>query len=220
MTEPELEATDHLRTIRALMERATVYRAISAPAALAAGTVTLAVCGILAMRAPVLRPDPGQFLALWLAVLAAVTFFNFWLLHRNAKQRGEDFASSGMRMALQAVSPPLASGFALSALYAYDFPGAWSLMVSFWMLFYGLALLAMRAFAPRSLVRLGYGFFLLGIFSFFPGLNPLSHWGPFRTGLCFMALSFGLLHIVYAVAVIVFRSPHSPQPEARPDGSA
>lgn len=219
MTEPELEATDHLRTIRALMERATVYRAISAPAALVAGTLTLSVCGVLAYRAPSLRPDPCQFFAIWMAVLLVVTVFNFWLLYRNARQRGELFASSGMRMAILAIAPPMAAGFVLSATLALDLP-AWSVMVSLWMLFYGLGLLAMRSFAPRSLIRLGWGFFLLGVASFFPVLNPLHHQGPFRTGLLFMALSFGLLHIIYAVAVLVFRSPHPPAPKHVTDDDA
>ncbi len=41
------EAADHLKTIRALMERATVYRAISAPTAFAGGVLTLSICAWL-----------------------------------------------------------------------------------------------------------------------------------------------------------------------------
>ena len=40
-------AAEHLRTIRSLMERATVYRAISGPGALLGGVLALGVGGVL-----------------------------------------------------------------------------------------------------------------------------------------------------------------------------
>lgn len=45
MSSPVHEATEQLRAIRALMERSTIYRAISAPAALFAGVLSLGVSG-------------------------------------------------------------------------------------------------------------------------------------------------------------------------------
>ena len=58
MPVPELEATAHLKTIRALMERATVYRAISAPGGLGAGVLSLLVCGWLLRQEPSHRIGP------------------------------------------------------------------------------------------------------------------------------------------------------------------
>jgi hypothetical protein len=52
MTDPEV-AADHLKIIRSLMQRATVYRAISAPAAIFGGIIALVTGGVMAHRAPV-----------------------------------------------------------------------------------------------------------------------------------------------------------------------
>ncbi|MES2706870.1 MAG: hypothetical protein V4726_09740 [Verrucomicrobiota bacterium] len=207
MTDSEKEAADHLRTIRALMERATVYRALSAPAALAGGVTALLVCGFLASRSPGHRPTTSEFMSLWLAVLAAMTAFNFWLLRRNALARGESFSSPGMRMALQAIAPPMAAGFVLSFLSAAYRPLSYPEIASYWMLFYGLGLLAMRSFAPRSLVALGGGFFSLGLIGFLPVVRTSLEWQPYPLGILFMALSFGLLHLIYAAAVFRARPP-------------
>lgn len=46
-------AEEHLRVIRELMERATVYRAVSAPAALFCGLIALSVSGLALI--------PGRF---------------------------------------------------------------------------------------------------------------------------------------------------------------
>lgn len=209
MTESEKEAANHLRTIRALMERATVYRAISAPAALLAGLTTLGLCGYLVTRNPGSLPSTRDFMFLWLAVLAFMTASNFYLLWSSARQRGEVFVSSGMRMALQAISPPLAAGFVLSFLSANYRPQSYPEMASFWMLFYGLGLLAMRSFAPQSLVALGGGFFSLGLVGFLPVVRESLNWQPYPQGILFMALSFGLLHLIYAAAVFFPRTPAS-----------
>lgn len=207
MTESEKEAAEHLRTIRALMERATVYRAISAPAALLAGLITLVLCGHLFTRNPGSLPSTRDFMFLWLGALAIMTASNFYLLWRSARDRGEVFASSGMRMALQAISPPLAAGFVLSFLSANYRPQSYPEMASYWMLFYGLGLLAMRSFAPQSLVALGGGFFMLGLIGFLPVVREVLNWQPYPQGILFMALSFGLLHLIYAAAVFFPRTP-------------
>ena len=43
-------AEEHLRVIRTLMERATIYRAISAPTALAGGLIALALTSAIWAR--------------------------------------------------------------------------------------------------------------------------------------------------------------------------
>ena len=227
MTESEKEAADHLRTIRALMERATVYQAISAPTALAAGITTLVLCYVLAGMERTQRPGTIGFTGLWLAVLLIMTALNFWLLYRSARRRGEAFASSGMKMALQAIAPPLGAGFALGFLTAAYRPAGYADIVSYWILFYGLGLLAMRSFAPRPLVMLGVGFFTLGIVSFLPDLRIILPWvddlkvaaprPPFERGILWMGISFGLLHVIYAVAV--FRSSRKKSSLTSPETS-
>ncbi len=197
------EAAEQLRAIRALMERSTIYRAISAPAAAFAGILSLAVCGWMWMnRSPVLKPD--LFMIVWLMVLLVVSAANAALLYQNAKQRGEVFVSSGMKHALRALLPPLIAGFIMSLLEV-SASGAGGLnchtdIVAYWILFYGLALLATGSFAPRSMQALGGGFFAFGILTFLPTVREISG-QQYPVAVIFMAASFGLLHITYAAAV-------------------
>ena len=44
------EAEEHLRVIRTLMERATVYRAISAPTAFFGGSIAIALTAFIELR--------------------------------------------------------------------------------------------------------------------------------------------------------------------------
>jgi len=214
MTSADREAADHLKTIRALMERATVYRAISAPTALAGGLVTLLLCALLWPGETRDRPTPESFVGIWIGALVLVSGFNLWLLYRSARKRGDAFASSGMRMALRSVAPPLAAGFVLSSLAAVKQSGGYADITAFWILFYGLALMAMSSFAPRSLLVLGAGFFSLGLLAFFPEVRALEG-RPFQASLIYMAVSFGVLHLLYAA--YVFASQKNRHPAAFED---
>ncbi|MCX6856783.1 MAG: hypothetical protein NTV80_17985, partial [Verrucomicrobia bacterium] len=79
-----------------------------------------------------------------------------------------------------------------------------------WIVCYGLALLATASFSPRSLVRLGWMFITSGLlfFWFFAATGDLAL-QPLPSSHAFLAmgLTFGLLHIVYAVAVFVSKKP-------------
>jgi hypothetical protein len=132
-----------------------------------------------------------------------------WLLYRSARQRGDAFASSGMRMALRSVAPPLAAGFVLSTLAAVTRSNGYADIAAFWILFYGLALLAMGSFAPRSLLMLGTGFFAMGLLAFMPEVRALEG-RSYQASLLYMALSFGILHLLYAGYVFVSQKNRQP----------
>lgn len=201
------EATEQLRTIRSLMERATVYRAISAPAALVAGVLSV---GLSWWQGWVMGPGglgcgaelaSERFTKEWMMVLLVVSLLNVGMLWRSARGRGEPFVSAGMKLALGALVPPLVAGFVLGLLAAEAAPLDPVQVSSFWILFYGLALRATGSFAPRSIQRLGLAFFVAGLLSFLPSVRQLA--GPAAAPLFFMALTFGLFHLVYAAAVFL-----------------
>ncbi len=213
MTDQE-SAAEHLRTIRALMERATIYRAISGPAALFGGILALAVGMIMGVQA--LRPDhapigPRTFFLTWICILAATGISNILLLRRGSQQRHEPFLSSGMKLALRAILPPMLAGGVISWL-TLETGGSLALCALLWVVFYSLALLASANFAPRSMRDLGRMFFaaglalLLALHYLAPHLrDPLSI-DQVQAGLI-MTLTFGTLHLLYAFKVI-----------CRPDG--
>jgi hypothetical protein len=145
----------------------------------------------------------STFLVLWHAILAACTLLNVSLLAREAKRRDQPLVSEGMKTALRAVSPPLIVGGVVAGglvIWLHNL----TLAAFIWVLCYGLALIAMSSFAPKSLVRLGWAFVIAGLILFLAWAandevrNLRTDLGPASL---VMALTFGLLHLVYAVAV-------------------
>lgn len=118
-----------------------------------------------------------------------------------------------MRLAFSALLPSyLVATILTLALSVSPWP---NLVVTAWITCHGLALLATRHFAPRSLGWLGWAFLIAGMIS----LIPLCHANPAGLGGAFppktldfhpwrleaalaaqrwMALTFGLLHLAYA----------------------
>lgn len=206
---PQADALEHLRVIRSLMEKAHIYRAISAPAALAGGALSLALAawqGARAFRDPG-AAEPAWFAAQWLAVLLVTSVLNTALLCREARRRGQPFVSEGMRAALRALCPPLLVGGVLGLGLMLCLHSL-TLGALVWALCHGLALLATAGFSPRSLIRLGWAFVAAGLALFLVWavrdeirLLP-SDEGPAAV---VMGLTFGLLHTVYAAAVFARR---------------
>lgn len=199
-------ASEHLRTIRNLMERATVYRAISGPAALVGGTLTMIVGVVLLSMETTWKPGNLQFAGIWFAVLAVVTAVNFYLLARGARDRGEPFVSAGMKHALLAISPALLAGGVLSLMVATNgekaATGCKAQMTALWTMCYGLSMLAAGSFAPKSMRILGAAFFVLGLALFQPALTASSA-QDYGLALRSMIACFGLLHLLYGAWVLL-----------------
>jgi hypothetical protein len=186
------EAADHLRVIRQLMERATIYRTISAPTALGGGLAAIALGSWQETHAF----NSHSFQMSWLALFLVLAAINAALLWRDARRRGDAFISPGMRLALRALAPPLFAGFLFGFNFIMDHSP--SMCALSWSVFYGLALLATSGFAPVSITRLGAAFVFGGLILliiFRLSLVPLST--PM-----IMGLTFGALHLIYAVCVI------------------
>jgi hypothetical protein len=204
-------AIEHLRVIRSLMEKAHIYRAVSAPAALLGGVLALGATIWPVVHAAETHGDAAfsnaTFLIIWHGILAACTVLNVVLLAREAKRRDQAFVSEGMKMALRAVSPPLIVGGVLAGGLVIWLQNL-TLAALIWVLCYGLALLATASFSPKSLTRLGWAFVIAGLVLFLVWAAN-GEVRDLRTDLgpasLVMALTFGLLHVVYAIAVFVSR---------------
>ena len=195
-------AADQLRTIRSLLERATVYRTISVPAAAMGGVVALGAAWFT--RAA----GPGPWLLVWHAVLVLVAAINTVMLAGQSRREGRPLLGSGLRLAVRGLVPPLLAGGVLGYLCAWSLALEWC--AALWILFYGLALLATQEFAPRSLVWLGRAFFVAGLGAVALCLCVWKH-PPAGLGSILMAATFGLFHLVYAAAVTVAGRRSSPE---------
>lgn len=199
-------AEEHLRAIRLLMERATIYRAISAPTALVGGVLSIGLAAAMLVWQNgdgTRNVDARIFYQAWLFVLAATLAANTLFIWRGAHERGEPLVSAGFRLAVRSVVPAFFAGVATSGVLTITtnlalFP---TLM---WVTFYGLGLLATMSFAPRSIVVLGWAFLFTGVAAFiyfvFVGIEPdFDLPTPTRfypAGI--MGATFGLYHLVYA----------------------
>lgn len=210
---PEGTALEHLRIIRTLMERAHLYRAVSAPAALIGGGLAL-VLAIIGVKHNVF-PKGGetisnafrshQFLFAWLGVLVVSGIANLLLLMRESRGKGQPFITEGLRMALRAIVPPLLTGGVLGVCLIW-FDEQLELAALVWILCYGLALQATVSFAPRGIIHLARAFLIAGqvltvLWFWNGGLGMFQR--PEAPASIFMGLTFGLFHIIYGVAVFV-----------------
>jgi uncharacterized protein (DUF2062 family) len=201
MTDPD-SASQQLRVIRSLMERATIYRSISAPTALVGGLLSLGGFA-MAYYAKHDRHHPlssTEFLIVWLVILALTCLTNVIFLSRGAARRSESFFSAGMKCALTSVAPAFFSAAVLSCLLHRPID-----LALLWITLYGLGLLATQHFAPRSLVALGLTFFLTGcglLVTWKHFFMPNPHVEPSALVVSgIMAATFGGYHLAYAAAV-------------------
>jgi hypothetical protein len=184
------QAEEQLRVIRNLMERATIYRAISAPTAL--------VGGILSILASILALDGSpRFIAGWLLVLLLTLVANTWFIWQKARREGGKIFSSGLRLAIRSALPVLLVTVVLTITIwrMGNGEGAALLMATQWALFYGLALLSTATFAPRSLIFLGWTFLATGLIAPSTFHLELTH----HRASWLMGLSFGGYHLAYAI---------------------
>lgn len=193
-------AEEDLRVIRTLMERASTYRAISAPTALVGGLLSI-LSALFIARPDFLLDRPlraREFALIWIVVLAITLAVNTFFVSREARNSGRPFVSPGMKLALRSIVPTLLVPiiFTIWFLKLGYLSGSELEVVAIWIVFYGLALLSTALFAPRSLALLGWAFLLTGLsvpvtVDFAEGLsNNIPNF--------FMGITFGFYHLIYA----------------------
>jgi len=197
------EAEENLRTIRSLMERSTIYRAISAPTALVGGVLSVVAC---ATYHYVSTDVVSVFLGFWLGTLVLTAAANTWFIWKGAKARSEPFISSGMKLAIISLLPSmLCAGFFTFYVLITDSMSAY-ILPTFWMICYGLGLLSTSHFAPRSITLLGWVFLFSGFAVF---LFQATHSASFEATIdtfskvysnsnLLMGATFGVYHLIYA----------------------
>ena len=117
MNEQE-RAEQHLKTIRRLMERATIYRAISAPTALVGGLLSFIACAIgWTLPAGIALDHRNNFIFLWLVVLFLTVAANTLFIVLGARKRDEPVFSKSMKAAFVALAPAFLTAAVLTFLF-------------------------------------------------------------------------------------------------------
>ncbi len=220
----ERGAEEHLHAIRQLMERATIYRAISAPTALVGGLLSMITAAAMLLwqfRDEERNVDAMRFFLSWTGVFLVTLTANTLFILRGAQGRGEPMLSASMKLALRSIAPGIFAGGAISAVLTMttNVPLLPTLM---WLVFYGLGLLSTMTFAPRSIVLLGWAFLLTGVGAFIYFMNQtllpeIDLPTPTRFyPAAIMGATFGVYHLVYAACTWPRRARALDAIETRP----
>lgn len=198
------EAAEQLRVIRTMMERATIFRALSGETALIGGAAALAAAWLSEGK------QGWAWAGWWLFGAAMVLLFNGWQIFRASSAHGKPFLSAGLKMAIRGVLPPVVAGGFLGLLFIRA-GGEQSdeSAACMWIIHYGLALLALREFAPRSMAWLGWSFVAFGLLSLavVTYLIPVpGEWMLRVNGARLMAFAFGGFHLVYGAAIVTTKA--------------
>ncbi len=190
-------ASEHLQTIRTLMERSAIYRRALAPVMLGAGVVGLTAAVVPCFTS--IRSNRA-FALFWMCVGVAAAVMTFVLVRRQALREQEPLWSLPMRRVTEAMMPPFVAGFAVAALLlVFDHllgPAAWFTAAA-WVVLYGCALNAAGFFAPRGIRLFGRLFVFAG--SGLILVSPVVP-GDATTGAHYvMGIFFGVLHVAYGI---------------------
>lgn len=201
------KALNQLNLIREMMEKATVYRALSAPAAIFGGLLAV-LLGLYFL----LQDKNGEFVDgahyfwTWVVALIIADSFNALLLFKRAKREGSKFISSGVKLTILRTAPAAIAGAIISFEATKNDIELCTLV---WILCYGAALLAMGEVAPRSLKRLGWSFIVFGTVFFLiwmkfkAALSPVLGIGYLGSASIMMIATFGILHIGHGIGVLI-----------------
>lgn len=202
------EAADQLRMIRKMMERATIYRALTGETALIGGALAL----LAAWGSE--RKYAHDWLLIWLLGLGlAVAFHVFQLWRASCANHATSMWSTGLRTALRCALPSLVAGGILGVLACkFISPIPREMAACFWITHYGIALLSIREFTPKSMVWLGWAFVIFGIavFSMLFTYDSREIFQFKLNGSRLMAIAFGGFHMIYGALIVTTKSNEKP----------
>jgi hypothetical protein len=190
-----------LQDIKRMMERSSRFISLSGWSGIAAGICALAGAGMAHHRIHryydleyVSRSARPVDLRNDLILIAAITFFSalllasFFTFLKTKKEGVTIWSATAKRLLWNTALPLLAGGFLLWRMIEmkqYDFIAPATLI------FYGLALVNGSKYTMGEVRWLGYGEILLGVINLWVLHSELLFW----------ALGFGILHIIYGVAM-------------------
>jgi hypothetical protein len=194
----------HLEALRSLVERRDLYQRRFARVGLISGALSILTAAALFVNdevAPFLdRPiRPREFAAAWMIVLVITLATAALVSLRSVQTAGAVSGRTRLKLVVGAIAPYLLIPAAFTTwFFGTGYLGGTELdLVVVWIAFYGLLLASTAAFAPRSIVLLGWAFLLTAV-----GVPLLEEKLDLLIGdmpSLLMGLTFGVYHSIYAV---------------------
>jgi hypothetical protein len=179
-------AMDNLEFIRETMERSTHFTAVPGYGGILIGATAIAAAYIAYTQAPQIRDG----MVVWLveAVLAfSIGLFAMW---QKSKIAGTSLNSVPGRKMILSFLPPMVCGVVITlGLWRY---GEFVPMIPTWMLLYGAAVVTGGSYSVKAVPIMGWCFIAFGAAAFFLPVSALN---------LMMALSFGLLHVIFGIVI-------------------
>ena len=167
------------------MERAGAFTAVSG-----VGQIVVGGIGLLAAAIASRASTPGRWLAVWLGAAGVAVAVASWAIARKAARLQVPLWSGPTRRFALSFFPPLVAGgiltlFLQSTDVADRLPGIWLLV-------YGASVTAGGAASIGIVPIMGASFMVVGVVA----LATPPGWGDW-----FMALGFGVLHILFGIRI-------------------
>lgn len=178
-------AIDNLKYIRETMERSTAFTAVPGYGGMLMGA-TAVVAAYIANRQVYLV----DALSVWLGEAVLAFLIGLLALWQKSKIAGQSLFSTPARKFAITFAPPLFAGvIVVLGLWRY---GHYYEMAPVCIVSYGAAVACGGAFSVRVVPLMGWSFIALGAIAF---VLPSSY------GNLMMALSFGVLHIIFGAII-------------------
>jgi hypothetical protein len=200
------EAQVRMREIQRIMETATLFTLLPGTAAIVGGLLVFLGCGVSAWIlqsadfSQIVRlatPQRVEFCLMWIAIAVVAVAVNAHCTVRMARRRHIALNARPAQVATFALTPCVV----VAAVLSYQFlvvkgtvsPEGIRYIAPVWMMLYGTGVYTAGLFSVRPPRVLGLAFLLFGIAALF--CFP-------EYGLVSVALSFGLLHVLFGAYVV------------------
>ncbi|MEO6833073.1 MAG: hypothetical protein ABI378_11180 [Chitinophagaceae bacterium] len=194
------QALNDIKDIRGIMERSTKFLSLSGMSGIWAGAIALLSAGIawkldlsyyFHTRMNDATPYRNDFQVILLALFTFFTAFAgaFYFTWEKAHNTSQSMWTKASRELMRQVAIPIVAGaiFCIAFLH-YD---SYIFIAPTCLAFYGLALVNGSKYTLGEIRWLGYSEIILGCIALFV---------PYY-GLLFLAIGFGILHIIYGIAM-------------------
>lgn len=180
-----LHAMDNLKFIRETMESAASFTAVPGWGQVIIGVLAI-ITSVIASR----QVKPSDWVITWIVLACVSLVIAVISMNRKAKRSETILLSRPGKNFAVSCSPPMIAAALLTLNLCQS--GNFRVLPGMWLLLYGTGVITGGAFSVKIVPVMGLCFMILGTIAIF---------SPVGFGNIFMAIGFGVLHIIFGVII-------------------